>query len=95
MREAGHCTIEDIDSFDTYFNASVYIKQIQTLAFGNFTHIDLTYIDMVGDQYSRVVPEKYWNLVGKIYAKRLSLSADGISCFIRSSKELASCNIEA
>jgi hypothetical protein len=71
-------------------NAPAYTKQIQTLDLGNFTHIDLAYIDLVRDQCLRDIPEKYWNFVGEIYAKRLSLSLDEISCFIRSSKELAS-----
>jgi hypothetical protein len=85
-----HYTNKDVHSLDVYLNAPAYTKQIQTLNLGNFTHIDLAYIHLVRDQYLRDVPEKYWNFVAEIYAKRLSLSPDEISGFIRSSRELTS-----
>jgi len=90
VEEIRHYTDEDINLFDAYRNAPAYIKQIQTLDLGNFTHIDLAYIHLVRDQYLRDVPEKYWNFVAQIYAKRLSLSPVEIEGFISSSKELTS-----
>jgi hypothetical protein len=90
LESVRHYTKKDVSSLDVYLNAPAYTKQIQTLDLGNFTHIDLAYIDMVRDQYLRDLPEKYWNFVAEIYAKRLSLSPDEISGFIRSSRELTS-----
>ncbi len=84
-----HDLSEDTSSYDAYLNALPHIQQIRTHDLGVFTRIDLAYMDMLRDQFLRELPEKYWRFVAQVYAKRLSLSSNEISCFVRSSKELS------